>query len=176
MEKHASLMGLGAMNNTALAVAIQGQIGTDVKIAYSQPQLAGGIFTSADTYTRFLRKVIEGQLRISALLGSHPVCTNPRTCAQAVFAPLPPNESWHHSVGHWVEDDPAVGDGAFSSPGAFGFYPWVDAVRSPGAQSLADRNGVLIDTARAPPGARGSPGRSLRRYDGKKSTGQVTTI
>jgi hypothetical protein len=130
MEKHASLMGLGAMNNTALAVAIQGQIGTDVKIAYSQPQLAGGIFTSADTYTRFLRKVIEGQLRIGALLGSHPVCTNPRTCAQAVFAPLPPNESWHHSVGHWVEDDPAVGDGAFSSPGAFGFYPWVDASRT----------------------------------------------
>jgi hypothetical protein len=130
MEKHASLMGLGAMNNAALAVAIQGQIGTDVKIAYSQPQLAGGIFTSADTYTRFLRKVIEGQLRIGALLGSHPVCTNPRTCAQAVFAPLPPNESWHHSVGHWVEDDPAVGDGAFSSPGAFGFYPWVDASRT----------------------------------------------
>ena len=24
-----------------------------------------------------------------------------------------------------VEDDPANGDGAFSSPGAFGFYPWI---------------------------------------------------
>ena len=28
---------------------------------------------------------------------------------------------------HWVETDPLVGDGAFSSAGAFGFYPWVDA-------------------------------------------------
>jgi hypothetical protein len=28
-----------------------------------------------------------------------------------------------------VEDDPA-GDGAFSSPGAFGFYPWIDATKT----------------------------------------------
>ena len=28
------------------------------------------------------------------------------------------------------EDDSDVGDGAFSSPGAYGFYPWVDAERS----------------------------------------------
>jgi hypothetical protein len=27
-----------------------------------------------------------------------------------------------------VEDD-AAGDGSFSSPGAFGFYPWIDAAR-----------------------------------------------
>jgi hypothetical protein len=124
------------------------------------------------------------------------VCTNPRTCAQAVFAPLPPNESWHHSVGHWVEDDPVVGDGAFSSPGAFGFYPWVDASRThygardpcpvvpsirrsavawcarPGRPARrTDRHGA--GTTRCP---RGSRGRSLRRYDGKKSTGHVTTI
>ena len=43
--------------------------------------------------------------------------------------PIPLNETWHYSLGHWVEDDPAVGDGAFSSAGAFGFYPWVDAGR-----------------------------------------------
>jgi hypothetical protein len=36
-------------------------------------------------------------------------------------------EEWQYSLGHWVEDDPDVGDGAFSSPGAFGFYPWIDA-------------------------------------------------
>ena len=30
-----------------------------------------------------------------------------------------------------MEDDPAVhGDGAFSSPGAFGFYPWIDSSKS----------------------------------------------
>jgi hypothetical protein len=35
-------------------------------------------------------------------------------------------ESWHYSIGHWIEDDPVVGDGAFSSPGALGWYPWID--------------------------------------------------
>ena len=49
------------------------------------------------------------------------------TCPTAVFTPSPRGEQWHYSVGHWVEDDPTVGDGAFSSPGAFGFYPWIDA-------------------------------------------------
>ena len=29
-----------------------------------------------------------------------------------------------------MEDDPVVGDGAFSSPGAFGFYPWIDASKT----------------------------------------------
>ena len=34
--------------------------------------------------------------------------------------------AWHYSYGHWVEDDPQ-GDRAYSSPGLFGFYPWIDA-------------------------------------------------
>ncbi len=40
---------------------------------------------------------------------------------------VPASESWHYSIGHWVEDDRVVGDGAFSSAGAFGFYPRIDA-------------------------------------------------
>jgi len=60
-------------------------------------------------------------------LGTHAVCTNPATCPTALNTPSPANESWHYSVGHWVEDDPVVGAGAFSSAGAFGFYPWIDA-------------------------------------------------
>jgi hypothetical protein len=58
------------------------------------------------------------------------VCTNPATCPEASYAPIPADESWHYSLGHWVEDDPLVGDGAFSSPGAFGFYPWIDASKT----------------------------------------------
>ena len=48
----------------------------------------------------------------------------------AANTPVPSTESWHYSIGHWVEDDPAVGDGAFSSAGAFGFYPWIDASKT----------------------------------------------
>ena len=67
---------------------------------------------------------------MSTKLGTSAVCTNPATCADALFTPIPSTESWHYSIGHWVEDDPAVGDGAFSSAGAFGFYPWIDSTKT----------------------------------------------
>lgn len=130
MENHAALeMGLSPMNNASLATELQSQIG-NFGFMYTQPQLAGGLLTSADGYAAFLRKILSGELAINAALGSHAVCTNPRTCSAAVYAPIPTNESWHYSVGHWVEDDPVVGDGAFSSPGAFGFYPWINVGRT----------------------------------------------
>lgn len=130
MQKHASQeMGLGALDNTKLAAELQSQIG-DFGFIYTQPQLAGGVFTDADSYAGFLRKMLRGDLAMKAVLGSNPVCTNPATCSAAIFAPIPSSESWHYSVGHWVEDDPVMGDGAFSSPGAFGFYPWIDSSRS----------------------------------------------
>lgn len=130
MEMHASLNGLGSMDNAALATAIQSQLGSDVAIAYSQPQLAGGVYTNADTYAVFLRKILSGQLLMKAALGTDAVCTNPATCAQARNTPIPETESFHYSIGHWVEDDPVNGDGAFSSAGAFGFYPWIDASKT----------------------------------------------
>ena len=127
MEKHALDNGLGALADTSLASAINATLGTS--FAYSQPQLAGGIYTTASAYGLFLQRVVGGQLRIGALLGTHPVCTNPSTCSTAVSTPIP-SESDHYSIGHWVEDDPGAGDGAFSSPGAFGFYPWVDRTKA----------------------------------------------
>lgn len=129
MEKHASLNGLGPLDNAGLAAALRAQLGGDIALGYSQPQLAGGVYTSADAYALFLRKILSGQLRMQAALGTHAVCTNPSTCpsGEAVNTPVPANESYHYSIGHWVEDDPVNGDGAFSSAGAFGFYPWIDA-------------------------------------------------
>jgi hypothetical protein len=132
MEKHASLNGLGALNNAGLAAEIQSQLGADIALAYSQPQLAGGIYTSANAYAVFLRKILSGTLLMNAALGTHAVCTNPTTCppGEAVNTPVPTTESYHYSIGHWVEDDPVNGDGAFESAGAFGFYPWIDASKA----------------------------------------------
>lgn len=130
MQKHASLIGLGALDNAGLAAEVRAQIGSDIALSYFQPQPAGGVISSADDYARFLRKLLGGQLQMAALLGSHPVCTNPSTCAQALATPVPSTMSWHDAIGHWVEDDPASGDGAFSSAGAFGFYPWIDASKT----------------------------------------------
>jgi hypothetical protein len=85
------------------------------------------------------------QLQIGRLLGRHAVCTNPQSCPrEAVKTPIPETESWHYSIGHWVEDDPQVGDGSFSSPGAFGFYPWISAdKRFYGMVAREQRHGVM---------------------------------
>ena len=130
MQQHASLpggMNLGAMDNAALAAELRRLLGSDIQLSFGQPQLAGGVRTTAADYAHFLRKVLGNELRIAALLGSHKVCTNPATCAGAISTPIANGLDWHYSIGHWVEDDAARSDGAFSSAGAFGFYPWVDA-------------------------------------------------
>lgn len=129
MQKHASLDGLGALDNAGLAAALRASLGSDIGLSFSQPQPAGGVVSTADDYARFLRKLLARDLQLGNLLGAHAVCTNPATCAQALSTPVPASESLHYALGHWVEDDPAVGDGAFSSAGAFGFYPWIDADR-----------------------------------------------
>lgn len=130
MQKHASMMGLGSLTAKSLATELRGQLGSDLSLAYKQPQLAGGAYTTPDSYARFLRKVLAGQLRMGSLLGSQKACTDPGTCPVGEALVSPTSQSWHYSLGHWVEDDPVTGDGAFSSPGALGFYPWVDASRS----------------------------------------------
>ena len=130
MEKHASLaapgMNLGPMANAALAAEIRRVLGTDINLTYTQPQLAGGVRSSAADYAVFLRKMLNNQLKIAALLGTNATCTNPATCPTAVNTPIGGNVSWGYSIGHWVESDPVSGDGSFSSAGAFGFYPWIN--------------------------------------------------
>jgi hypothetical protein len=55
---------------------------------------------------------------------------------EAGCTPLP--EPWSYSMAHWVENEsacigsagtlePCAGDGAASSPGSNGFYPWIDS-------------------------------------------------
>ncbi len=144
MEKHASLNGLGRLNSAGLATELRSQIGTDIDFTYGEPQLAGGMAMTPSDYATLLRKIVRGDLTMHDVLGTHPVCTSPATCANAKFAPTPPGESWHYSIGHWVEDDPDVGDGAFSSPGAFGFYPWIDHSRTYyGVLARNDMSGAL---------------------------------
>lgn len=133
MQKHASLAGgmnLSAMNNDALAAELRRLLGSDINLSYNQPQPAGGVITTANDYARFLRKLLGNQLHLGALLGSNKVCTNPATCATALSTPIANGLNWNYSIGHWVEDDATRSDGAFSSAGAFGFYPWVDVSKT----------------------------------------------
>lgn len=135
-----SSVGLGPDHNGALATDVESIVGFDVTLAYVDPQLAGGIGTTPARYAQFLRNLLGGTRypHMWSALGTNAVCThtNSTDCPSALFSPVnqsapgPVNdvgdEQWHYSLGHWVEDDPSVGDGAFSSPGRFGFYPWID--------------------------------------------------
>ena len=115
MQHHAAaIMGLGALDNAGLAAKINGAIGTS--FVYSQPQLAGGVATSAAGYAAMLTKIMRGELAAGAHLADNAV---PTTGPTAIKSPVP--EPWQYGRGHWIEQD-----GTVSSPGAFGFYPWID--------------------------------------------------
>lgn len=159
MQQHAVLMGLGSMGPDGLGLAVRqtlgGVLGADWSFSYSQAMPAGGGITSAADYSRLLRALMGGQLQLGALLGTQAVCTNPQVCPnEAVKTPVPETEAWHYSLGHWVEDDPQVGDGAFSSAGAFGFYPWISAdKRLYGLVARDQRQAPQTDDPGAKPGA-----------------------
>ena len=123
------LFGLRGLTKGELSERVSAVLG--VPLTYSSPQIAGGIRTTPATFGAFLRRILEGDLHMYSALGKHAICTNPSACPdEATFTPVSRSERWHYSIGHWVEDDPEVGDGAFSSPGAMGFYPWIDASRT----------------------------------------------
>lgn len=135
MQRLAIDSGLGPLTNATLATEIRSALGADISLDYVQPSLAGGISTSARQYAAFLRKLLVGAttpLQLGSLLGSHAVCTLPsETCNASPLVAVP--DAWHYSLGHWVEDDPSTSPivaFAYSSPGSFGFYPWIDVGRS----------------------------------------------
>jgi hypothetical protein len=121
---------LSALTAAALSGVIGGQLGTASAFSYDSPELDAGIRTTPAAYAGFLRRILTGQLLIHEQLGANAVCTNPSRCQSAISTPLPQTENSHYSLGHWVEDDPRLGDGAFSDPGLRGFYPWIDASKS----------------------------------------------
>lgn len=122
----------------ALAQEMLAGLGGGFELAYDSPQPAAGVRTTPADYARFLRKLLHAGepvstgLQAGALLGSESVCARYHllSCPKVHGTPIPDGEQWRYSLGHWVESDPAVGDGAFSSPGAFGFYPWIDASKT----------------------------------------------
>jgi CubicO group peptidase (beta-lactamase class C family) len=127
-QKYAVDLGLGALGNPGLAAEIEETLGGGIEVAFAAPQPAGGMRMTPAQYAHFLRAILAGDLAIAGHLGAAAVCTLPAACESARYSPVP--YAWHYSYGHWVEDDPDTGDGTFSSAGAFGFYPWIDASKS----------------------------------------------
>jgi hypothetical protein len=137
--------GNGGSALTSAVVSAFAAKGVNLKLRFLAPVPAGGIMTTPADYATFLRGLIR---TANPLLMSHflnpasadpyAVCTNPSDpgCVDssgnplAIFTPIPSDTSWHYSITHWIEDDPATGDSSYSSPGRFGFYPWIDSTKT----------------------------------------------
>lgn len=135
MQRHAIDTGLGPLDAAALSADVDAVLGGGTGMLYRQPGVAGGMEATPRQYASFLRRLLPGSaapLQLGELLGANPVCTLPAAdCRASRLTAIP--EAWHYGLGHWIEDDPATTPAvniAFSSPGSFGFYPWIDAGRS----------------------------------------------
>jgi len=137
MEVHAASPSIGLGNTSvapipqaSLGTAIGAELGAGAPFNYSEPLISGGISATGAVYAGILQRVLNGSLAFRDALGTNTVCTQPLTCPTAKYTPLY-QEAWSYSIGHWVENNPLThGDGAFSSPGEFGFYPWIDSTKS----------------------------------------------
>jgi hypothetical protein len=170
MENHASQnMALGNVGVRSLGPLVSAQLGAGVAFNYTEPLMSGGVSTTATMYALVLRHILDGSLAMHDALGTSPVCTLSSSTCVAAFTPFS-EEAWHYSIGHWVEDNPATnGDGAFSSGGTDGFYPWIDKTKSYyGIISRNQQNGAY-------PSAQ--CGRLIRRafITGVEQTGTIPT-
>lgn len=174
LENHASQYGgLGNIAVGMLGPTVGNLLGSNTPITYTEPLLAGGIYASSNDYAEVLRNILSGSLFMRDALGRDPVCTLPSAPGcNAIRSPIP--EAWHYSIAHWVEDDPSThGDGAFSSAGAFGFYPWINAAKTYygviSRENEQGAGGYGYDSAQC--------GRLIRRaWDtGMEQTGQIPT-
>jgi hypothetical protein len=124
-------MDLAGLDADALMQEMRGVLHLDdgLGMARLDVQLAGGMKGSAAGYAPFLQRMLRRELVMGSHLGEDAVCAQPATCPrEALASPVQPlGEPWSYSYNHWVET-PAPGRvEAYSSPGLFGFYPWISA-------------------------------------------------
>lgn len=128
-QKYGVDLGLGPMTNAMLEAEFRRVLGAELTLGFNSTQFAGGMNGTATGYAKLLRKILSGSLAIKDHLGENATCTlRGPSCPTALGSPI--DEAMHYSYGHLVEDALGVGDGAFSSAGAFGFYPWIDSTKT----------------------------------------------
>jgi hypothetical protein len=119
------------LNAGGLAYEINAWLGTDFSYGHSAPNpwLAGGAGSTPANYALFLQRILLSYadpvngLKIFGALGQDEVDAYYSAHSTPVTA-----QAWGYSYGHWVENIEgrvAKWDGAYSSPGSFGFYPWI---------------------------------------------------
>jgi CubicO group peptidase (beta-lactamase class C family) len=99
------------------------------------PNPAGSLRSSLDDYQRFLRMVwndgeLDGVRYLSTAAVDQMQRDQTRGAVMAAASGIRLNQGSRYGLGQWVDLlDPATGAYEISSPGAFGFYPWIDRER-----------------------------------------------
>ncbi|MEP0219388.1 serine hydrolase domain-containing protein [Parasphingorhabdus sp.] len=108
----------------------------------SNPRAAGGAFSNASDYALFLRALLDG-----SLMAEPDVFFKDYTSAvEFLSRPAGAGGDWHYAFGAWLECDeanfvPSCADAQiYSSPGSFGWTPWID--RRNGYFALIARDGA----------------------------------
>jgi D-alanyl-D-alanine-carboxypeptidase/D-alanyl-D-alanine-endopeptidase len=101
----------------------------------SNPRPSGGAQGSAEDYERFLLAMLGGELLDGQLGVMHRDWT-PADEVTIAYSPASEwGQDWHYGLGNWLECPEATWSAAcaamnvVSSPGAFGFHPWIDRER-----------------------------------------------
>lgn len=116
---------LGELDKKGLIAEYNKKLG-NFGMRFGSLNVAGGMAGSGAGYGQFLQKVLRGELAIGSRLGSDEVCTNTQGGCAAKYSPSD-QAAWGYSHAHWVERDATGTVQAYSSPGLFGFYPWISA-------------------------------------------------
>lgn len=119
-QKWAMNNNLGPMNSEKLSQEINQFLNLGKDLSFSNILLGGGMSLSASSYADFLAKILKRDLHMGTSLGLHSVCTWGEECPSSSYSPVELPD--YYSLGHWIESF----DGAFSSAGLFGFYPWIN--------------------------------------------------
>jgi hypothetical protein len=131
-----SHLNLGSKTRTTLMTEINSQLSLPSSFSYNNVTPSSGMSGSAQGYAVFLQRLMDGTYEMSNHLDHDPVDTYP--CDPLLSGCTPSGSvDFHYSLHHWIEDNTGgtlpngvtlgAGDGAYSSAGAYGFYPWISA-------------------------------------------------
>ncbi|MCP5433623.1 MAG: hypothetical protein H6923_10180 [Alphaproteobacteria bacterium] len=151
-----SHLNLPTKTRSTLFSAVDAQLNLGSSFSYSNLPLSSGLAANAADYAAFLQTLMTGGYVLSDYLSYSPVATYPCDTGLSGCTPLG-SVDFHYSLHHWIEDNTggtlaggktlAAGDGAHSSPGAFGFYPWITAdMQYYGIISVKNAAGGFNDT------------------------------
>jgi hypothetical protein len=111
---------------------LNNRLGTTLPESDSDVAVAGGFSGSAAHYRVFLMKLLTHQYEMSTRLTADAVPAYSGG-PNVAFTPWTESAQAYYGLGHWIERDLVNGVWTVtghSSPGAFGFYPWVNAART----------------------------------------------